>query len=166
LYVGSDGTEYIAYYDRAYGALRLATGTGGSYTLTTVDDSGDVGQWPSIAMDGSTLWIAYQDVGNQDLKVAYGTPGDFTTETVDVGDHAGADSAIFVDSGAVGILYFDGFNNDMKLARRRDGAWTTETVAGDQGALGYHNESVRIGDARYAGCYDFTARNVFFSALP
>lgn len=166
LYVGSDGTEYIAYYDRAYGALRLATGTGGTYELSTVDDSGDVGQWPSIGMDGSTLWIAYQDVANQDLKVAYGTPGNFTIETVDTGDHVGADSALFVDSGAVGILYFDGFNNDLKLARRGDGTWTTETVTGATGALGYHNESVRIGETRFAGCYDFTARSVFFSALP
>lgn len=166
LYVGSDGTEYIAYYDRAYGALRLATGTGGSYELSTVDETGDVGQWPSIGMDGSTLWIAYQDVGNQDLKVAYGTPGNFTIETVDTGDHVGADSALFVDSGAVGILYFDGFNNDLKLARRGDGTWTTETVSGANGALGYHNESVRIGEKRFAGCYDFTARSVFFAALP
>jgi hypothetical protein len=170
LFVASDGTEYIAYYDAAHGDLKLATGSGGSYTVTTVDDGGaaggDVGQWPSIAMDGSTLWIAYHDVGNQDLKVAHGTPGSFEVETVDDGDHVGADTAIFVDSGVVGILYFDGFNNDMKLARQKDGGWSKETVAGDAGALGYHNESVRIDTTRYAACYDFTSRSVFFSALP
>ena len=36
---------------------------------------------------------------------------------------------------------------------------------GAQGALGYHNETVKVGDARYAACYDFSARNVFFTAL-
>ncbi|GDX79452.1 hypothetical protein LBMAG42_12630 [Deltaproteobacteria bacterium] len=166
LYIGSDGTEYIAYYDRTMGALRLATGKSGGYTVTTVDDDGDVGEWPSIAMDGSTLWIAYHDVANQDLKVAHGTPGDFTVETVDTGEHVGADTAMFLDGGSPGIVYFDGFGNDMKLAKARDGAWTTETVTGSQGALGYHNETVRIGDTRYVACYDFTARAVFFSALP
>ncbi len=166
IFIASDGTEHIAYYDRALGALRLASGTAGSYSVTTVDDDGDVGQWPSIAMDGSTLWIAYQDVANQDLKVAHGTPGNFTTEVVDTGDHIGADTAMFLDNGAPGIVYFDGFANDMKLARKSGDGWTAETVAGDQGALGYHNETVKIGDSRFVACYDFTARAVFFSALP
>lgn len=166
LAIASDGTEHIAYYDRAFGALRLASGASGNYTVTTVDDDGDVGQWPSIAFDGSTMWIAYHDAGNQDLKVAYGSPGNFTVETVDTGDHVGADTHVFVDDGAVGIVYFDGFNNDMKLARRSGDGWTTDTVAGSTGALGYHNESVRIGSTRYAACYDFTARNIYFTALP
>ncbi len=164
--IASDGTEYIAFYDRAQGDLKLATGKAGSYSVETIDSDGDVGQWPSIAFDGSTTWIAYQDAGNQDLKVAQGSPGNWSLQTVDDGDHAGADTHVFVDDGAVGVVYFDGFNNDMKLARLRDGTWSTETVAGSTGALGYHNESVRIGSARYAGCYDFTARNIFFTALP
>ena len=54
----------------------------------------------------------------------------------------------------------------MKLARKSGDGWTAETVAGDQGALGYHNETVKIGDSRFVACYDFTARAVFFSALP
>lgn len=166
LVIAADGTEYIAYYDRAWGALRLAVGHAGAYTVHTVDDDGDVGQWPSMVVDGDTVWIAYQDVGKQDLKLAHGSGDSWTTEVVDDGDHVGADSEIFLDGGTPGILYFDGFANDMKLARSRDGAWTTETVTGNQGALGFHNETVKIGDKRYAACYDFTSRSVFFSALP
>lgn len=166
LLIGADGTEYLAYYDRAWGTLRLASGTGGAYTISTVDDAGDVGQWPSLALDGSTLWIAYHDVGNQDLKVAHGTPGDFSVETVDSGEHVGADSSLFLDDGAIGVLYQDAFANDMKLARNAGGSWAVETVTGSQGALGFHNESVKIGGKRYGACYDFTSRSVYFSALP
>lgn len=166
LFIGSDGTEYIAHYDRAHTALLLTSGHAGAYTTVTVDDDGDVGQWPSIAMDGSTLWIAYQDVKNQDLKVAHGSGESWSAEVVDAGDHVGSDSEIYVDGGSPGIVYFDGFNNDMKLARQRDGAWSSETVTGSQGALGYHNETVKIGSTRYVACYDFTARSVFFSAMP
>ncbi len=166
LLIAADGTEYVAYYDAAWGALRLATKSGGAWSVTTVDDAGDVGQWPSMVLDGGTLWIAYHDVANQDLKVAHGTPGDFSVETIDDGNHVGADTAIFLDDGAVGIVYQDAFANDMKLARHSGGAWSVEKVSGDQGALGFHNETVRIGSKRYAACYDFTARAVYFSALP
>jgi hypothetical protein len=85
---------------------------------------------------------------------------------VDEGNHIGADAALFVDDGKAGVIYFDGFANDMKLARNGGSSWSTEKVTGDQGALGFHNESVKIGDTRYVACYDYTARSVFFAALP
>ena len=59
--------EYIAYYDRANGALKMAWGTTGAYTIETVDSGletilnedgtttetdSDVGQWTSIAVSG------------------------------------------------------------------------------------------------------------------
>ncbi len=166
LLIGTDGTEYIAYYDRAQGSLMLASGKGGTYDTEVVDGSGNVGHWPSMAFDGSDLMIAYQDVANQDLRLATGRPGSFTTEVIDAGDHIGADAELFLDDGAAGIVYFDGFQNDMKLARRGSDSWQAEKLTGDQGALGYHNETVKIGDARYLACYDYTARSVFFAALP
>jgi hypothetical protein len=166
LVIGSDGTEYIAYYDRAAGALMFASGKGGSFDTEVVDDTGDVGQWPSMVVDGGEIWIAYQDVGNQDLRVASGKSGNWATAGVDEGNHIGADAALFVDDGKAGVIYFDGFANDMKLARNGGSSWSTEKVTGDQGALGFHNESVKIGDTRYVACYDYTARSVFFAALP
>lgn len=166
LVIGSDGTEYIAYYDRAQGSLMLASGKGGTFDTEVVDASGDVGQWPAMLLDGGDLWIAYQDVANQDLRMAHGGSGGWSTELVDSGDHIGADAALFVDGGKTGIVYFDGFQNDMKLARNTGDAWTAEKLTGDQGALGFHNETVKIGDVRYVACYDFTARSVFFAALP
>lgn len=165
--IRSDGTEYIAFYDRAWGALRLATGGASGYTVEVVDDAGDVGQWPDILFDGTDTQIAYQDVTNQDLKLASGRPGGtWTTEIVDSGDHVGADSAIYAYGSDPAIFYFDGANNDMKLARKSGGTWVLETVAGSTGALGYHNETVEIGGARYVACYDYTARGIWFSALP
>jgi hypothetical protein len=161
---GPDGTEYIAFYDRAWGALRLAVGNKSGYAVETVDDDGDVGAWPDILVDGDTLYIAYQDVGEQDLRLATGRPGSWSVEVVDSGAYVGADAAIYSD-GRVGILYFDGVNNDVKLARQKDGGWATDAVAGTDAALGYHNETVLAGGARYAACYDYTNRGLWFSAL-
>jgi len=163
LLITSEGREYVAFYDRAWGALRLANGSGGSWSVETVDDSGDVGAWPDLVLDGSTMHIAYQDVGNQDLKLASGSPGAFSVRTLDSGDYVGADAAVYVDSGAVGAFYFDGVDNDLKRGNL-GGDWSSARVAGDEGALGYHNETVTIGGVRYVACYDYTHRSIWFAS--
>jgi hypothetical protein len=167
LVVAADGTEYIAFYDRAWGALRLASGNASGYAVELVDDTADVGQWPDFVVDGATVTIAYQDVTNQDLKLASGrVGGSWSVETVDDGDHVGADSALYMDGSDTSILYFDGASNDVKRARKSGGSWSKETVAGADSALGYHNETVMVGGARYAACYDYTNRAIWFAALP
>lgn len=163
LLITPDGSEYLAFYDRASGSLRLATGSGGSWSVETVDNAGDVGAWPDLVLDGSTLHIAYQDLGNQDLKLASGTPGSFSVQTLDTGDYVGADAAIYVDGGQVGAFYFDGVANDLKRGTL-SGSWSAAKLAGDDGALGYHNETVSIGGHRYVACYDYTHRTIWFSS--
>ena len=73
-----DGTEYLAYYDAAWGDLKLATNDGSGWSVQVVDDGGeedaDVGKWPSMVVDGNELVIAYQDATNYALKVARGKP--------------------------------------------------------------------------------------------
>jgi len=164
--VGPAGTEYIAYYDRANGALKLSMNTGGgSWTTETVDDSADVGQWPDIVIDSGIIYIAYQDVTNQDLKLASGAPGAWTIETVDAGNYAGADAAMYVSGGTPTILEFDGYNNDAVKATKSSGTWSVSKVNGDDGATGYHNEVVTIGSDHYGAGYDYTHRTLWFSAL-
>ncbi len=165
LLIGADGTEYLAFYDRANTALMLASGNGTSWSTETVDDSGDVGQWPDLALDSGSLYISYQDYGNQDLKLAKGTPGSFSVSTLDSGDMVGADSAILVNGGGVHIVYQDGENNDIMQAKPSSGSFTYSKVSGDSGALGFHNEIASIGGTVYAACYDYTSRAVWFGAI-
>jgi len=83
--------------------------------------------------------------------------------TLDSGDYVGADAAVYVDSGAVGAFYFDGVDNDLKRGNL-GGDWSSARVAGDEGALGYHNETVTIGGVRYVACYDYTHRSIWFAS--
>ncbi len=165
LAIGEDGTEYIAYYDAAHGDLKLATGTAGNYTITTVDSEGDVGAWPDILLDGDELFITYQDVGEQDLKLARGAGAAWVTETLDAGDYVGADSAIFLNGSFPAAFYFDGHDNNAKLAQMVGDSWTTETFAGEEAAVGYHLETVTIGSTVYVGSYDYTNRTLWWSSL-
>lgn len=160
-----DGTEYIAYYDAAAGDLKLATGTAGNYSIEVVDSEGDVGAWPSMMFDGSDLLIAYQDVGNQDLKFGRRSGGTWTLETVDNGEFIGADTELFMNGSYPAIVYFDGNENNMKLAQSTGGSWTLDTLAGSDGALGFHNETVLTQGKRFIGCYDYTNRTIWFSEL-
>lgn len=160
-----EGTEYIAYYDQANGDLKLAVGSSGSYSIETVDSTGDVGAWPAIFIDNGTVHIAYQDLTNYDLKLASGRPEDWTLSTLDDGDFVGSDSEIFVEGGALHILYFDGNENNLKLARQDGGSWTSDTVGGADAALGFHNETVNVDGKRYAACYDYTNRTIWFEEL-
>lgn len=165
LLIDSSGKEYLAFYDRAQSALKLATGTGTSWSVEVVDDSGDVGQWPDLALDGAMLYISYHDVENQDLKMAKGTPGNFAVETLDAGELKGADSALLISGGAAHVAYFDGLGNDIMVASPSGSSFTYSKLSGDQGALGYFNEIATIGSKNYAACYDYTARSVWFGNL-
>lgn len=166
VHVEDDGTTWVAYYDRAAGDLKLAWGTEGSWEIEVVDSTGDVGHWPSIAIDGDTVYIAYQDVGEQDLKLASGSPGSWGIQVVDDGTLIGADTAVFLADGEPSIVYFDGYSNDMKRATRSGGAWELYTVTGDEGAQGFHNEVVVGSDGTaWAACYDYTQRSVWFGSL-
>lgn len=166
----ANGEEYIAYYDAAAGALKLASGTSGAYSVEVVDNGGDansdVGPWPDMLVDSQgTLSIAYQDVTNQDLLFATGTPGSWTTSIVDDGEYRGADAALFLNGSYPAIAYFDGRNNNIMLAQEAGTTWSSTTLGGDDAALGYHNEVISTGGAHYAGCYDYTNRDVWFHVL-
>lgn len=91
---------YIAYYDDATNSLKFARSTdaGINWTLSTVDNLGNVGQFNSMVADGSGIYIAYYDVANKDAKMAISTDGgaSFSVQVVDgagtdVGDWASLD---------------------------------------------------------------------------
>ena len=67
----------------------------GEWIFETVDDTVDVGQYSSIALDNNDYpHISYYDAGNGDLKYAYWTGADWVKITVDADGDVGQYSSI------------------------------------------------------------------------
>ena len=122
--------------------------------LTTVDSTGNVGQYASIAIgtDGLPV-IAHYDLINGDLKVAKcanaACTGASTLSTVDsVGDVGSYASIAIGADGLPVISYYDASNLDLKVAKCTDAPCTTGTstisIVESDGNVGLHT-SIAIG---------------------
>jgi len=166
-----EGIEYIAYYDSANGALKLATGTSGNYTIETVlsttsliDEPGDVGAWPSMAFDSNgNLTIACQDVGNEDLLLISVDNEGWLSEVVDDGLNRGADSSLVMVEGLPVIYSFNGYDNDLQVSTVVTEGWENNYVAGDNSAVGFHIETIDSPNGLYVASYDYTNGQIWFS---
>src|SRR4029077_5620563 len=102
------------------------------FALTTLDGSGNVGQYSSVTTgtDGLAL-ISYYDASNGDLKVAHCSNVSCAAATLTTVDSAGSvgqysSVAIGIDGLAL-ISYYDASNGDLKVAHCSDLACTSAT---------------------------------------
>jgi hypothetical protein len=130
----SKSGRLLVYYDRAQGDLKLASESGGSFTVTTLDGGDpatDRGQFASARLgDDFTLHVAYVDAIADRLmylSVQAGAPS--MPEVVDDGARddgphsVGAGAALYVSGTGVGIVYQDQLLSDLQIART-PGAWS------------------------------------------
>ncbi len=163
LYIDDGGTVWLAYYDRANGDLKVASGGFGNWSIIgSFGSEIDAGAWPSLTSDGGSVYVAFQNLTTQTLwwgSVASGISAD----VVDESGFTGADSSIVWSGGNAVIMYQDAQNNDAKLAVQ-DGAggWTLTTHMAD-GAVGFHNslELDSTGRANWS-CFDHTRTDFVF----
>jgi len=99
--VGFTGSNVplIAYYDQGNKRLKLADKYGGEWNRRVID-SGDVGEYPAMGVNGETFYIAYKDNPKQAVVLAYGNTTSWNTKVIDAsGD--GTYTHIVVIPGAV-----------------------------------------------------------------
>ena len=150
----SEGDPSIAYYyeysvaGTPNGDLMLATETDGTWSTLVLDQTGDVGQRPSLAIDADDkLYVSYfyasdsSGYTKKQLKLATNCSGTWKTSTIDgtgVGAHkVGEYSALLVDSsGSLHVAYYDETAQALKYAKGSScgNSWTTESVDDPSGA--------------------------------
>lgn len=155
----SGTTPHISYYDYSNGNLRYAYYNGTSWQILAVDSADDVGQWTSIAVDGSgKVHISYYDVTNTNLKYATNKTGLWVHSTVETstGD-VGKYSSLHLDSnGNPSISYFDATNGDLKFAWYSGSAWGIETVDSSESIGMYTSLEIDSSDRAHISYYDAT----------
>jgi ribosomal protein L40E len=119
LVLDSSGNPRISYYDSTNGDLKYAAWSTQilppGWLINTVDYTGDVGQYTSIALDSSGhSHISYYDKTNGDLK--YLGSSWFTYAVDSTGDVGMSSSLAFDSSGDPHICYLDRTNYDLKYA--------------------------------------------------
>jgi len=143
------GLPHIAYQDRESLVLKYAHAegttphTGRAWQIETVDDTEQVGRYPSLALDRQDHpHIAYGHGGNGDLKYAHYDGANWHIEVVDDSGVSSSFISLALDTaGRAHISYFDSLHYNLKYARRSESnlgqtqGWQIETVD-DDGRVG------------------------------
>lgn len=128
LVIDPAGALHITYYavtanDLKYAACAADCTTAANWTAIAVDQTGSVGWWGSLAVDGSgRLHAAYYDLTNGVLKyagctAACTTPANWTTVPVDVTGGGGYTASIAVDgTGRLHVGYHSFDNVELRYA--------------------------------------------------
>jgi hypothetical protein len=99
-------------------------------TIKTIDSSGNVGKYSSLALDAEgNPHISYHDVTNDDLKYAYCNGSTWHVETVDYSTWLGLYTSLALDSnGNPCISYYDNWDSDLRYAAWNGSAWNIQIV--------------------------------------
>ena len=125
-----------------------------TWSIETVDSTGDVGMFTSIVLDSNGYpHISYLDITNEDLKYAKWTGSVWSIDTVDSAGDVGYGNSIELDSnGYPHISYSDNTNEDIKYAKWTGSAWSIETVDS-----GIGRTSIALDSNGYPHiCYSYT----------
>jgi parallel beta-helix repeat protein len=129
----SSDIPHMSYFDIDNYDLKYAHRAGGTWTILTVDQQGDVGRSSSLVLDALDYpHISYVDSSNRKLKYAQWNGSSWKIDTIiDVNSHPIGRTSLKIDSrGTPHICFPDAANTDTMYATKIGNEWTVETVDG------------------------------------
>ncbi len=159
----SQGVLHAAWYDTDKGRLLYATrdAEGLWSDPIGVDNEGDVGAMPSIAVDlTGKVGIAYFDLTNTGVKFAQSNGRTWSTGMIEDDKHVGTNPSLAYDiDGNAYVAYYKRSGGSLRLAtlNRDVGTWGRITVdgAGPDADVGI-NLSLDVGEAAVGTRFGFT----------
>ena len=142
-----DDLPRISYYDVTNTNLKNAYFTGTQWVVETIDNTGDVGKFSSLALDNDDIpHVSYYDVSPANelaLKYAYWNTkaqngaGGWVIDTVDPNivdrddNGLGSYASLAIRDNKVHIAYYDQVNKNLKYAFGKIDDWEVETIDAD-----------------------------------
>lgn len=133
---GTNGTVYVSYYDYTNGDLKLARGSGNSWTNSTVDSTGNAGMYTSMAINQlGNLNIAYYDATNSLLKYAFTDSAGLLITTATIAPFGLSPSLKIDSSGALHVAFYNSAGaKGLAYMNYVGGTWQSAlTITGDTG---------------------------------
>lgn len=161
----SDGILCVVWYDPAEGNLKFSLrDTDGTWEAPSIiDDTADVGQYPSLAIDhNGQPAVTYYDASNADLKGAMFNGSTWDIATIDSVGRVGMYSSLAFDASNNAIVtYYDRSHGDLKLAHFNGDTWDFSVIdsAGDAGRYSSLVQSPTTG--RWAVAYEENTQGLF-----
>ena len=158
----------ISYYDGTNADLKYASWdtVAASFSVTTVESTGNVGSYTSLALDSSDrAHISYYDQTNTNLKYTYWDGSSWQIETVDSASYVGSPSSLTLDSfDRAHISYYDRTNYNLKYAYWDGTVWQIETVD-SAGIVGEYNSlAVDSFDRAHIGGFDLVGSDLKYAS--
>lgn len=159
----SQGVLHAAWYDADNGRLLYATrdGQGLWSDPIRIDNDGDVGAMPSIAVDlTGKAGVAYFDLTNTSLKFAQSDGRTWSTVTIEHEKHVGTNPSLAYDiDGNAYVAYYKRSGGSLRLAtlNRDAGTWGRMTIDGAGAAADVGADlSLDVGEAAVGTHFGFT----------
>ena len=153
---------HVAYYDTQAKSLKHQAfhddGTAGA--VTTIDATGNSGQFLSLAQDGDgVLHAAYYDAANADLKYARrSAAGVWSTQTIDSKNTVGLYPSIAIDANDRPVIsYYAKTGGNLKLATFNGAAWNISTLASTNDVGRYSSLALHPGNGKLAVAFEDTS---------
>ena len=157
--IGANGEPAIAYFNDTTNDLELAERSGSTWSTSIIDSEGDVGRFPSLAVDqNGDLHIAYLQLLNPTtgvIRYATRSNGVWSFDDVDTLDNlslgfTGARRIVALEideNGQAHVVYGD--RSVVKYAAGTPGIWSIDTVVDESATsvtLGQQVDMDRCGD--------------------
>jgi hypothetical protein len=140
--IDENGTVYISYYDfhvsNNNGNLKLAFGTAANWNVSTIDTTGDVGRYPSLALYDGFVYVTYYDSDHQSIKLISNETGAWVSgEVVERVASATSCPLVIGDNGTKYISYFKhcGGDNSIDLCYGYMGPSTSIDIVVDDSGI-------------------------------
>jgi len=135
----SQDRPHVVWFDSGDKSLKYAVKEGGSWTISTVDSEGDVGRYPSLALDGQdNPVVSYFETTSSKtgyIKLARWDGGKWSLQRLDQLENvfpgflgATKTSSLVLDGGGNPVVAYSD-EKVVKLARWDGAGWNLETVA-------------------------------------